>query len=413
MSIKSIYSKWVNIVRYGEIAVKGVRTRNRMENRLKRNILDALDKNNIKYKSISKIRGRIIINNFNDEEECNRVAHIVSRIMGVVSVSPAMKIKFIGLDDLVNKAVEFFIKRINGNTFAVDVHRIGQHSFTSIDVEKIIGKKLVKLSKLKVDLENPEYTAYIEIRGSIAYFYDKIVKGPGGLPIGSEGKVLSLFSGGIDSPVASWFMMKRGCEVDFLLFDIGGKEQVKNVLFVAKALIDRWGYGYRPKLYVINLRQLIPKITLYVPEHYIVIILRRLMMRIASVLAKKVNAKALVTGESLGQVASQTLDNLYIIDEAANISVLRPLIGFDKNEIAKIAQTIGTYGHSIRMREYCLIGAKKVVTRASLEKVREIEKRMQITTNDIMNLISSMDEYDLWSIDVENHLGSGTQKCSI
>ena len=405
-SNKSIYGEWVNIVRYGEIAVKGKETRNRMEKRLKRNIIDALNKNNVKYRSVSRIYGRIIVNSFDNEEECNRSAYVLSKVMGVVSVSPAVKTKFTGLDDLVNKAVKFFIKRINGDTFAVEVNRVGQHSFTSIDVKKIVGKKLVELSKLKVDLENPEYTAYIEIRGSTVYFYDKIVKGPGGLPIGSEGKVISLFSGGIDSPVASWLMMKRGCEVDFLLFDIGGREQVENVLLVAKALINRWGYGYRPKLYVINLRRLIPKIALYVPEHYIVIILRRLMMRIASMLARKVNAKALVTGESLGQVASQTLDNLYTIDEAADIPVLRPLIGFDKNEIAELARIIGTYSYSIRVKEYCLVGTKKVITRASLEKVREIEKRMQITTDDLMNLIDSMEEYDLWNIDIEDQLES-------
>ncbi|MEM0380375.1 MAG: tRNA uracil 4-sulfurtransferase ThiI [Desulfurococcaceae archaeon] len=389
-------SNWVIIVRYGEIGIKGERTRNRMENLLIRNIIDVLKRSRCRLDlKINKSRGRIYLTGFKSEEESVEYLNNISHVMGIVSLSPAFMTNFNTLEDLCNKAFEFFVDRIRGNSFAIRVRRIGSHDFTSIDVARLVGEKIVKKTNLRVDLTYPDYTACIEIRNNIVYFYDKIVNGPGGLPIGSEGRVLVLFSGGIDSPVATWFIMRRGCEADLLLFNIAGSKQVEMVKKIAYVLMSNWCFGYRPKMYIIDLKPLIARLLSSIPENYIVIVMRRLMMRIASRLADKINAKAVVTGENLGQVASQTLDNLVIIDSASTKTVLRPLIGFDKNDIIEYAKMIGTYEYSSKLPEYCLIGTRRVNPHAILERVLEYESRINISDRDVEELIDKAEVYDI------------------
>ncbi len=390
--------EWIVIVRYGEISVKGPSTRKRMENLLVRNIRDALSSNNCSGYRVRKERGRIYIEGVEGEEEAYRVSELLTRVMGIVSLSPSVVVSFTGLEDLVEKAWRFFRGRIRGGSFAVRAHRIGEHGFTSLDVQKKLGAIIHDETGIRVDLENPDYTAYLEIRGWKAYLYDTVLKGPGGLPIGSEGRVLALFSGGIDSPVAAWYMLKRGCIVDLVLFNIGGEEQVRGATMVARRLMKEWGYGYTPRLYIVDIRRLIPRIAVKVPRSYIVIVIRRLMMRLASILAERIGAKALVTGESLGQVASQTLDNLYVIDRASSYPVLRPLIGFDKEEITRVARLIGTYELSARMKEFCMIGTRRIVTHSSLKIVEEYEAETGITREELVELVDKADIVELRAI---------------
>jgi thiamine biosynthesis protein ThiI len=210
--------------------------------------------------------------------------------------------------------------------------------------------------------------------------------------------VIVLFSGGIDSPVATWFLMRRGVEVHMLLFNLGGDRHVYGALRVAKVLADKWISWYKPKLFIIDLRPLIPRIALHVREDHMVILLRRAMMRIASIFARKINAKALATGESLGQVASQTLYNLFVINRASEIPVLRPLIGFDKEEIIRYAKLIGTYEYSIKVGEFCPIGASKITTKANIKYIESVENKV-ISNEFIEKLISNAIEYDLKSLD--------------
>lgn len=404
-------SQWTIIIRYGEIGIKGRVTRRRMEKILVKNITSSLA--TISNKSFKLVRsfGRIYIVDFENEEEINNYLDVLTHVMGIVSLSPAYVIYFNDLDDLVEKACIFFMNRLSGNSFAVRVRRIGKHVFTSMDVARKLGEVIVKKTGLKVNLSNPEYTCYIEIRGNRAYLYDKIIKGPGGLPIGSEGKVLVLFSGGIDSPVATWFTMRRGCEVDLVLFNIAGSKQVDMVKKIAYVLMNKWCYGYKPKLYVIDLKPLLPKLLSIVPENYVVVLLRRLMMRIASKLADRVNAKALVTGENLGQVASQTLDNLVIIDSASDKTVLRPLIGFDKNDIVKYAELIGTYEYSSKLPEYCLIGTRRVNPHADLNRVIEYEEKLGFSDSDIENLINNSEIYDILDLKQSFELNNVNKNC--
>jgi len=391
-----VNGEWVIIIRYGEIGIKGEATRSRMERLLVRNIREALNEVSTSGKlKITRVPGRIYVRGFENEDEMNKYIDPLTRVMGIVSLSPAYMFKFYDLNDLVEKAYSYFKDRLKGSKFAVKTRRTGRHGFTSMDISRLLGGLIVERNGLKVDLENPDYTCYVEIRDVYAYVYDKVIKGPGGLPIGCEGRVLALFSGGIDSPVASWFMMRRGCYVDLVLFNIGGEEQVEMVKNIAYVLMSKWGYGYNPKLYIIDLRPLIPRIVKNTPMEYIVIILRRLMMRTASRLAELIGAKGLVTGENLGQVASQTLDNLYVINQASKTMVLRPLIGFDKEDTVKYAKYIGTYEYSSKMKEYCLIGARRVATRSILDDVLKYEESIGIKDDDIDKLLANMEIVDI------------------
>jgi thiamine biosynthesis protein ThiI len=217
-------------------------------------------------------------------------------------------------------------------------------------------------------------------------------------PINERSVVLILFSGGIDSPVTTWLLVRKGLEVHMLLFNLGGDRHIYGAIRVAKVLADKWISKYRPKLYVIDLRPLIPRIALYVKEDHMVILLRRAMMRIASRFARKIGAKALATGESLGQVASQTLHNLFVINKAAEIPILRPLIGFDKEEIIRYAKFIGTYEYSIKVGEFCPIGASKIATKANIKYIESIENKI-LNDEFIEKLISNSLEFDLKSLD--------------
>lgn len=374
--------------------MKSRRSRVRMEQRLVLNTMDALSRNKTEA-TVTASDSRIWACCFDNEEDALRASRVVSRVMGIASSSPVYGVTFSDLNDLLERALHFFRERVVGKVFAVRARRVGTHNFTSKDVERLLGASLLRAGASGVDLENPQYVAHIEIRGLRAYFYDKIVEGPRGLPIGVEGRALALFSGGIDSPVAAWFAMKRGCEVHLLLFNIAGEKQVNEAYRVARALAEGWAYGYRPKLYVADMRPLVAKILQQAPEEYVVIVLRRLMCRIGEKLAYRIKAKALVTGESLGQVASQTLANLYAIEEAVKMPVLRPLIGFDKEEIVALAKKIGTYEHSVRVEEYCPLGARKTTTRADLTKVREIEERLSISDEALESVVDGVTEVDV------------------
>lgn len=369
-------SKWMILARYSEIALKGRTSRRRMENLLVNNITDALESNGIKGKRVWVKEARVWVCCFDSEDEALHATLHVTRVMGVVSASPVVEYVFNDLKHLVELGRRFFAERVKGKIFAVRAHRVGEHDFTSKDVEKLLGEALLRENARGVDLENPEYEAFVEIRWGQVYFYDKIIPGPGGLPVGSEGTVLALFSGGIDSPVASWMMLKRGCRVHLLFFNIGGEPHLEGAKRVAEVLAKNWFYGYKPKLYIVDIRPIIPFIAEKVPEHYRIIILRRVMMRVAEKLAWRIGAEALVTGESLGQVASQTLRNLRVIDDAVDVLVLRPLIGFDKQEIVDMAMKIGTYEESKKLEEYCTLGVRKPTTRANLEEARKYEEEL-------------------------------------
>ncbi len=233
----------VLIVRYDEIGIKKPGTRNKMENTLISNLLASAKVHNCDKTVVKKHQGRIFLYG---DVECLSNSSI--KVFGVRSVSIAEELHFESINNIAEKATEIWSNRVVGKRFAVVVRRVGKHNFSSYDVARLVGEALLKYGG-KVDLDNPEVSFYIEIRDNMAYFYDNIIEGPGGLPLGSEGIAISLISGGIDSPVSSWMIMKRGVAVDFLYCNLGSEITKNAVLNVIYRLLE-WSQGYTPKIFV-------------------------------------------------------------------------------------------------------------------------------------------------------------------
>jgi thiamine biosynthesis protein ThiI len=251
---------------------------------------------------------------------------------------------------------------------------------TSQQLNEALGSFVLKRFPVRVDLKHPDLTLYLEILPTEAFLYLERVPGPGGLPVGVAGRVMALVSGGIDSPVAAYRMMRRGCLVSFVHFhgapflDRRTQEKVREIV----KLLTRFQYGSH--LILIPFGEVQQEVVVNAPAPYRVLLYRRLMGRIAEHLAGLEGATALVTGESLGQVASQTLENLTVIEEAVKMPVLRPLVGMDKEEISAEAREIGTYEISIQPDQDCctLFVPRHPATRATMEEIRRAELTLDI-----------------------------------
>ncbi|NON62316.1 tRNA sulfurtransferase, partial [Acidianus sp. RZ1] len=252
-----------------------------------------------------------------------------------------------------------------------------------------VGEKLANYGR--VFLENPDISLHIEIRDNSAFFFDEILEGPGGLPLMAEGKALALISGGIDSPVAAWMIMKRGVAVDFMYCNITGPIGEKEVQEVVNR-IGQWSIGYTSHFYSINCLKIAEVISSNISKRLQSIAFKRALYRIGQELAKKVNAGAIVTGESLAQVSSQTLSSLRSLSFGMDTLILRPLIGFDKLEIIKLAEKIGTFEASIKVPEYCSMFSHHPKTKVKLEDIKEIDKQLDdVINNVILQINSKMD----------------------
>ena len=363
------------LVAYNEIALKSKPVRRQMENQLVHHIENMLIRNGFKDFQSERTQGRFFIKGIESEKAKN----VISKVFGVAAVMPSVKTTS-KLDDVLKTALGLAPKIIKkGNTFAINVRRTGSHPYTSKDVENSLGEKILKdLSDrdVVVNLRNPDYTIHIEIRDDYSYIYSEVLKGPGGLTYGSQGKIIGLLSGGIDSPVAMWLMMKRGALVIPLVIDqrpYVGRDYLDRAFLVAKKLRE-----YVPVsdfyLYVASTGMAMDKILEEAPKKFTCILCKRLMYRVASKVVLKESAFGTVTGENLGQVASQTLPNLSVLDEAVTIPIYRPLIGFEKYEITELAKRIGTYETSIKSVEECKALPSKPSTKANIEDVKKLER---------------------------------------
>jgi tRNA uracil 4-sulfurtransferase len=339
------------IAHYHEIGLKG-RNRQFFEDALTRNLKRAL--RGTGYARFKGGFGRILVE-FHDNSAVDEAAERAARVFGVayigVGVMSAPDLEAIG-----NTAVEI-MKAAPFESFAVRARR----SYSSIGVSSqeinvAVGRLIQDETNRPVNLTTPDATAWIELFGSAAIVYRRRLKGPGGLPAGVSGKMLTLLSGGIDSPVAAWRMGLRGAEVELLHFHgqpYTDPSSVRQVEDLARVLA-RW--HLRCVLHLVPLADAQREIVMNAPPHLRVILYRRTMMRIAAALAREQGASALVTGDSLGQVASQTIENITTIDAAVpDVQVLRPLIGMDKQEIIAAATRIGTYEISTRKYQDCCV----------------------------------------------------------
>ncbi|HEY4719624.1 MAG TPA: tRNA uracil 4-sulfurtransferase ThiI [Candidatus Methylomirabilis sp.] len=365
----------VLVVHYHEIALKA-RNRPAFVNQLVRNLKRATG--DLPVHRIRKLPGRILLE-LAAEDAAAAVADRVRQVFGVANCCPAYR-SALNLEALQATAE----RALAGRTFArfrVTARRAFKaFPLTSPQVNETLGTFILQRFPARVDLKNPEVTLYVEILPAEAFVYLDKLPGPGGLPVGVSGRVLALVSGGIDSPVAALRMMRRGCVVSFVHFhgapflDRRTQEKVREIV----KLLTR--FQYASHLILIPFGEVQQEVVVNTPAPYRVILYRRLMARIAEHLAGLEGAGALVTGESLGQVASQTLANLTVIEEAVRLPILRPLIGMDKDEISAQAQAIGTYEVSIRPDQDCctLFVPRHPATRSTVEEIGRAELTLDI-----------------------------------
>ncbi|MDD1708728.1 MAG: tRNA 4-thiouridine(8) synthase ThiI [Methanoregulaceae archaeon] len=331
----------VVMIRFGELFLKSEPVKRHFIMSLTRNIGKALQAEELSHR-FELHRGRILIHGGNPE----RIAQVAGRIFGIVEAAVCHQTGNT-LAEIAGVAVEIAKTKLgDGVSFAVRARREGVPGLTSQEIGAQVGSALHDAYPgSTVNLSNPEYEIFVEVRDFGALLYDTAIPAPGGLPWGTQGKVLSLLSSGIDSPVAAWLMMKRGCETASLHID-GGKYAGNDVRATAEkhhAILSTWCAGFPMDLLVVDAEAFYDTITKKGPARYRCILCKRFMLRLGSAVTKDRNFEALVTGDNLGQVASQTLTNMATISEAATVPVLRPLIGFDKEEVVRLSRKIGTF----------------------------------------------------------------------
>jgi tRNA uracil 4-sulfurtransferase len=347
----------------GEIGTKSPRTRRRFLRVLVKNVRAALERHGVPGR-VQPQWSRLRV----ETDDRGRATEALARVFGLHSISDAVALRFDTLDDLVDQAASLFRDRVAGRTFAVRVKRSGEHSFRSGDVAVALGNALIGDSA-GVDLGHPQVEVRLEIVEGTAYALLHSTRGAGGLPLGVGGRAVSLFSGGFDSPVAAWMAMRRGIVLDLVVCDLGGCGQVDAALEVARELATRWAPGVEPRARVVDLAPVVAALRAGVEPSIRQVLLKRAMYRAAALVASRARAEAIVTGEALGQVSTQTLRNLAVAEQAAGLPVLRPLIGMDKEEILVRARSIGTHDASLRVQEHCAIATGRVETAAKLREV--------------------------------------------
>jgi thiamine biosynthesis protein ThiI len=365
----------VVIVRYGELFLKSEPVKRHFIQTLLRNIGKALDSEGLAH-HFELHRGRILIHG----DEPQWIAMTASRIFGIVEVAVGRQTSN-NIPEISDAAVELASLRLKaGARFAVRARRQGVEGVTSQVLAARLGKTIIDtIPGVVVDLSYPEYEIFVEMREFGTLIYDSPLPAPGGLPWGTQGRALSLLSSGIDSPVATWLMMKRGCEMASLHID-GGRFAGRDVVAAAErhhAVLSTWCAGFPMDLLVVDAEAFYDAITAKAPPRYRCVLCKRFMLGLASELTKIRHFEALVTGDNLGQVASQTMTNLVTISEAATVPVFRPLIGFDKDEVVRIARKIGTF-EAQQGDLSCRAVPKSPATAAGKTEIREFEDNVGI-----------------------------------
>jgi tRNA uracil 4-sulfurtransferase len=362
------------LVRYGEIGIKSDRVRSRYESALVKNIEKALSFCEIPFDAVIRDFGRIFV-----QTQDVAAALTIARVFGVVSVSP-VQTSTATLDAMKDAALQIISPLLTqGKSFAIRARRTGTHDYSSKDIGVVVGGAIEQATTAPVRLTKPDVELFIEVRAERAYIYTEVIDGVGGLPLGTQGKVIVLLSGGIDSPVAAWLMMKRGCTIIPLFFDCEpytGNAERERALAVVKALAV-WA-GRPLNLGIVHHGANLNQFKSLAPRTSCVLC-KRMMYRIAASIAKEEHAHGIVTGESIGQVASQTTKNLLAIDEASDVPVYRPLVGLDKTESIKKARRIGTYHLSTAgYSTVCRAAHRHPTTNADLFELKALETQLPL-----------------------------------
>lgn len=361
------------IARYGELGLKSPRVRGRFERKLSSNIKTSFNC------EIDINQARIFIFPENFDEALSKL----HKIFGIVSFSPAIS-TYSNFDDIEKTLSEYTDKLIDEGLidsktpFAIRCRRVGTHDFSSQELAAFTGAIIVRKLGCPVDLINPKCEIFLEVRDNETYIFSEKIKGPGGLPLGTQGKLISLISSGIDSPVATYMMMKRGCEIIALHFDndpfTNPKAREKFDVIIEQ--LREYSSGVPLRTRVANYGEYLQKCKDDAPEKMTCIICKSGMYKVAGMLASDMNALGVADGSSVGQVASQTLPNILATRDNLDVPVLSPLIGMDKIEIEKIAKEIGTYDISKEEDGGCSAVPRYPVTKAEIKRVRKVKEDM-------------------------------------
>ena len=367
------------LIKYAEIAIKG-KNRYLFEDALVGQISHALKKVDGKFR-VRKEQGRIYVDT-EGEYDYDEVVGALKCVFGIVGICPVVLIEDEGFDRLVEEVISYVDKVYPDKhfTFKVNARRARKnYPMESMEINAKLGEKILEaFPETRVDVHHPDVVLNVEIRNQIN-IYSVIVPGPGGMPVGTNGKAMLLLSGGIDSPVAGYMIAKRGVAIDATYFHAPPytSERAKQKVVDLAKIVAR--YSGPINLHIVNFTDIQLYIYEQCPHEELTIIMRRYMMKLAEHFAKENKCLGLITGESIGQVASQTMQSLAATNEVCTIPVYRPLIGFDKQEIVEVSEKIGAYETSILPYEDCctIFVAKHPVTKPSLNVIHNDEKKLE------------------------------------
>ena len=344
----------------------------------------------------------IEVNTANNTPE-NRLKLIdtLKSIPGIPTFLEVQQTDFTDVHDIYEKTLAVHAKNIENKSFCVRVKRTGKHDFNSIKVEQYVGGGLnQQVESARVKLTKPDVTVYLEIKNENLFIVTERHKGMGGFPIATQEDVLSLMSGGFDSGVASYQMIKKGARTHYCFFNLGGAAHEVGVKQVSYYLWNKFGASHKVKFFAVDFEPVVAEILENIENGQMGVVLKRMMMRAAAKIADKMDIKALITGEAVGQVSSQTLTNLNVIDRVTETLILRPLVAYDKQDIIDIARKIGTEDFAKTIPEYCGVISKKPTVKAVLSKVEAEEANFDFSVLD--KVINETRVYDIRDIGKES-----------
>jgi thiamine biosynthesis protein ThiI len=393
---------------FPEISIKSKPVRQRFVKQLRQNVNEVLKR---EFDDVA-------VQGFWDKVEV-RVNNDLAYAQKVPGIANIIRVQNYTIEDIGNNFEEMlrltlnlFEKKLKGKTFAVRVKRIGKHSFTSIDLERFIGGGLFqRIDTAGVELRNPEVTVRLEVRDSELFIIEERYEGLGGFPLSTVDDVLSLMSGGFDSTVASYLTIKRGLKTHFCFFNLGGAAHEIGVKQVALYLWEKYGVSHRVKFVTVPFEEVVAEIVQKTHKSQRGVILKRMMLRAAEEVADSLNIQALVMGDSVAQVSSQTLINMSVIDAVTKKLILRPLVVMDKEDIISLSRKIGTEDFAKNMPEYCGVISDRPTTCATEERLIEeeanfdftileqaLKSRMTIKIDEVLTRVQTLAEVDIVSV---------------
>lgn len=365
---------------FPEITIKTESARRHMTKILSQNLRTLLRKQEISADVQNRWNSLMVLVNSEEDAVRRKVVQILSHTPGIAHALEIDEFPFSTLDEAYQHVRDCYRVRVAGKSFCVRIKRSGNQDFSSHEAEIYMGGGFLKETEArKVDLHNPEIIVHAEIRNDKVHVVRNTIKGLGGYPLGSQGEVLSLISGGFDSTVSSYLMNRRGLKTHFCFFNLGGSAHEIGVKQVSHFLWEKYGASHRVKFITVPFEAVVAEIIKSVDNAQMGVVLKRMMLRAACAVAENNHISALVTGEAVAQVASQTITNLNVIDQVADRMVLRPLAAMDKQDIINTARRIGTEVFAASMPEYCGVISVNPTITGDIAKVLEEEAKFDMS----------------------------------